>query len=75
MYLIVVIGFILFIILLSGKASMMRTIVYLLAIPLLIWIALRIAMLVGIAFRSGLVGGIILAVIGLYLFKTLYRKA
>ncbi len=75
MYLIVVVGFILFIILLSGNTSVIRKIIYLLAIPLLIWIALRIAMLVGIAFRSGLVGGIILAVIAFYLFKTHYKKS
>ena len=69
MHIVVVLGFILFIIILSGNWSKIRSIVFILAIPILLWISLRVAMLVGVAFRSGIIGGLILAGILFYLIK------
>ncbi len=73
MYLVIVIGFILFLIVLSGNWSALKPVVFILAIPLFLWIFLRLFVIVGVAFRSGLIGGIFLALAILYLIKSLKR--
>ncbi len=73
MYILVALGFIVFLILLSGNWGALKPILLILAIPFLIWIFLRLFMVVGVAFRSGVVGGLLLALAGIYLFKTLKK--
>ena len=75
MYILVALGFILFLVVLSGRKEVFKPIIFILAIPILLWILLRVAMLVGIAFRSGLVGGIILAAVIFYLLRWYFRRA